>query len=29
MREWYLYACTPDGDHPLWWQCTLLVGGNI
>jgi hypothetical protein len=27
--EWYLYNCRPVADHPLWWECTLLVGGNI
>ena len=29
MGEWYLYACDPVKDHPMWWVCKLLVGGNI
>lgn len=29
VGEWFLYACHPVGDHPGWWDCQLLVGGNI
>jgi hypothetical protein len=29
IGEWFLYDCHPVHDHPDWWHCQLLVGGNI
>ncbi len=29
MSEWFLYHCAPISKHPGWWDCMLLVGGNI
>lgn len=26
---WFLYNCRPRLIDPLWWDCTLFVGGNI
>lgn len=28
-NEWVLYNCRPRLIDPLWWDCMLLVGGNI
>jgi hypothetical protein len=29
IGEWDLFDCYPVNDVPFWWQCTLVVGGNI
>ena len=27
--QWYLYGCRPIPNHLMWWDCALIVGGNI
>jgi hypothetical protein len=27
--EWRLLNCQPEGSHPLWWRCLLVVGSGI
>ena len=29
IGEWDLFNCHPIDDASSWWQCTLIVGGNI